>query len=106
MFKKLLMACAIMISGSTMSQSNETFDIEKTISCGDRKAVVTILVREYKEVPVFHGLEEDNEEINYGLFVNVSTGTWTMVQFDKKIMCVIGSGEKASMSDAFKKQSI
>lgn len=97
--------CSIFLGGSTLSQE-KLFEIEKTVSCGEKKFVISILEKEYGEVPIFLGEDEENNQIGYGVTLNKSTGSWTMIQFDGKIMCIVGSGIKASLSNAFSKNSI
>lgn len=64
--------------------------VEKPVVCSPTKEVVSFIMSEdYKEIPVWIGEDEDSK---YSIFANEKTGTWTFIQFNKKIACVLGAG--------------
>jgi hypothetical protein len=72
------------------AQSARTFN--KPVVCGDRDSVVKELAgQQYQEQPVWFGREPDTND-GYSLFVNQKTGTWTLIQFDQRLACIIGAG--------------
>lgn len=64
----------------------------KEVQCGDRIEIVkSITGSEWKEIPLWHGIETTSES-NYILFSNLKKQTWTLIQYQNDIACVIGSG--------------
>ena len=66
--------------------------IEKPLQCLPTDQVLKELAREYDEKIVWHGVGVDQELRRYGLWVNESSKTWTLVQFDETIACILGAG--------------
>ncbi len=69
--------------------------VEKPVICERTELVIESLQKgEYKEQPVWIGVDESSR---YSLFVNNRTKTWTMIQFNQQIACIIAVGTKAKM---------
>lgn len=65
--------------------------IEKPVVCINTKSMIEILSKgEFKEKPVWIGKDESS---NYSVFANEKTKTWTIIQFNKEIACVLGTGD-------------
>lgn len=90
--KKLLLM--ILLSSSVYA---EPVTIEKPVICDATETVFKSLSGEnYQETPIW--LASSTEKlVNYSLWVNVSTKTWTIVQFNKNIACILGVGESYSI---------
>jgi len=71
----------------------EPVTINKPIVCDAAEIVFKTLSGEnYQERPIW--LATSSEKlVNYSLWVNVSSKTWTIVQFNKDIACILGVGE-------------
>ena len=68
---------------------------EKTIECAPLSFVLEALAKsDYEEMPVWIGQQENT---HYSLFVGGKTKTWTLIQFDEKVACVLGSGLNSKM---------
>ena len=52
---------------------------------------------DFKEKPIWMGTEPGVTLSRYSLFVNEETKSWTLIQFDEKIACVLGTGEASSL---------
>ena len=50
----------------------------------------------HKEAPVWVGKTVHNSHIT--LLTNPRTGSWTMIEYDDKMACVLGAGEDQSSS--------
>jgi len=70
--------------------------IEKPLQCLPTDQVLRELTREYAEQIVWHGVGVDQELRRYGLWVNESSKTWTLVQFDETIACILGAGSTST----------
>lgn len=67
--------------------------IQKPVSCVDTKMLLQGLSDgEYKETPMWLGTEPGAEVPRYSVFVNQQTRTWTIIQFNDKLACVLGTG--------------
>lgn len=67
----------------------------KRVICDDTTTLLNEMVNgEYKENPVWSGLDSETGT-KYGVLMNSKTGTWTIIQFDETMACVLGVGEDA-----------
>ena len=92
--KTTIIAALIAVTGATaIAQESRTFN--KPVLCADRDRIIRELAGpQYQEMPVWMGLENTTGD-RYGLFVNTDTGSWTLIQFDKTVACIIGAGERS-----------
>jgi hypothetical protein len=75
----------------------QTVTVRKPLTCAPTSEVVTTLIgSDYKERPIWMGSEPSVPPSRYSLFVNDETKTWTLIQFDEKIACVLGTGEAST----------
>jgi len=64
--------------------------INKPIVCEETYIVLSALLSsEYEELPIWIG---NGENSRYSLFANEKTKSWTLIQYDEKIACILGSG--------------
>ena len=71
----------------------QLFESKTTIQCGEIKYVLTSLVgEEIQEHPIWVGTNETSKT-SMVVMINNRTQTWTVIQLDKKIACVLGVGE-------------
>ena len=71
--------------------------VPKPVECtATKKLLPAIVASDYKEIPVWFGQEPDSGS-NYTLFANPITKTWTLIQFDQNVACVIGSGNTSTL---------
>ena len=65
--------------------------VEKPVICDKTEKVIEGLQKgQYKETPYWVGQDDKSK---YALFSNEKTRTWTMIQFNENIACIIGAGE-------------
>lgn len=89
MKKILILLCMI----PHLAWGQEPVIVEKKIMCNWLNLVLENLAENYQERPVWVG-QQDNTA--YSLLVNPKRGTWTLIQFNKEIACVIGSGNASN----------
>lgn len=65
--------------------------IDKPIVCFDTKLTIEELRKEWEEIPVWGSVLEDKSKI--ALFINSKTKSWTILQWNEKVACVIEAGE-------------
>jgi hypothetical protein len=69
--------------------------VEKTVVCGPTTEVFESIAKDWKERPVWGSRLEDSRIV---LTINESTKTWTIVQFNEEIACIIEAGEQYQFS--------
>jgi hypothetical protein len=81
---------------TTLAQSELKY-VNKKFVCDDTSVLMDELVNgEYNEKPIWRGIDSETKTI-YGVLMNSKTGTWTIIQFDGKMTCVLGVGEEAKL---------
>jgi hypothetical protein len=93
--RKLLFAFALLISGATGAQ--EVIRLVKQLKCSDAQFVMNEFTQNYGESPVWVGKTDHNTHVT--LLVNKDKKTWTMLEYDAKIACVLAVGEGGSNPD-------
>lgn len=89
--RKLLLGVLLFPSLS----SAQLVTVDKPVQCARTEVLLPGLANsEYKEQPVWVGTDEES---TFSLFVNEKTKSWTLVQFNQKVACVLGTGEKSRM---------
>jgi hypothetical protein len=61
------------------------------MKCSDASSVINYFVDTHKETPVWVGKSVHNTHIT--LLVNKDTRSWTVIEYDTRIACVLGAGE-------------
>ena len=90
---KKFIAFLLMVSVIAFALAQSTaVEINKKVVCDDTKTLLDTLLNQYNESPVWAGT---NEKSKFSLLINQETGSWTMIQFDKDITCVLGIGEES-----------
>lgn len=88
---KYLILLSLLVAGSVNAQ---TVTVQKPVNCFDMEPLFRGLMGDdYKEKPIWMGSEPGTNLSKYSLFVNQETKSWTMIQFNDQIACVLGSGE-------------
>ena len=93
---KLMMAFLFCLA-SSIAHAQEVIDLNKPLKCSDAQTVIKYFVDKHKETPVWVGKSVHNTRIT--LLVNKQTGSWTMIEYDDKLACVLGAGEDKSSSN-------
>ena len=84
----------MLVLGIAVAQS---VTMQKPVECADTEILFRGLIgSNYTEKPIWMGVESGATLSRYSLFVNEKTKTWTLIQFDDKIACVLGTGENST----------
>jgi hypothetical protein len=67
-------------------------EYERRFNCGETQFMITVLTKTAQEKPVWSGTDPETGTQTMVL-VNIKTLTWTVVQYDHKMACVLQSGE-------------
>lgn len=69
----------------------EPVTVEKLVPCEKTDIVINgLLSSEYREQPIWVGRDDKSR---YSVFANPKTGSWTLIQFNDRIACILGAGE-------------
>ena len=67
-------------------------EYERRLNCGETQFVMTVLTKTAQERPIWSGADTQTGT-QTTILVNTKTLTWTVVQYDHKMACVLQSGE-------------
>ena len=79
---------------SSIAHAQEIIDLVKPMKCSNAEHVVRHFSDVYNEKPLWVGKTTNGTHVT--LMVNKEKGTWTMVEYDAAIACVLGAGETSS----------
>jgi hypothetical protein len=81
---------------SSIAHAQEIVDLNKAMKCSEPQKVMNYFVDTHKEIPVWVGKTVHNSHIT--LLMNRETRSWTMIEYDDRLACVLGAGEDKSGS--------
>ena len=81
---------------SSIAHAQQIIDLQKTLKCSDAQVVMNYFVDTHKEIPIWVGKSVHNTHIT--LLMNAETRSWTMIEYDARLACVLGAGEDKSES--------
>lgn len=78
---------------SSIVYAAQAYKGKKEVVCASLKDIVELVSgQEFQEAPYWVGSDQVSKFV---MMVNEKTGTWTMVQYDNKKACIIGTGAKS-----------
>jgi hypothetical protein len=86
--KKILLVFLLTLASTTYA---EKFESNKLVVCEDLDIIVKVLKEELGEDPVWQGTDLDNGT-GYIFFINATAKTWSFVQHNGRVACVLGVG--------------
>jgi hypothetical protein len=92
--KKLLRVALLFCLTSSIANAQEMIDLTKGMKCSNAEFVMNHFATQYNESPIWVG--KSNTGTHITLLVNKEKRTWTMVEYDASIACVLGAGETSS----------
>lgn len=94
--KKLLTVAFLFCLTSSIANAQEIIDLTKAMKCSDPQKVMNYFVDTHKETPIWVGKTVHNSHIT--LLMNKETRSWTMIEYDARLACVLGAGEEKTGS--------
>jgi hypothetical protein len=77
-------------------------EYERKFSCGETRFVISALTKTAQEKPIWAGIDPQTGTQTM-ILQNTQTLTWTVVQYDQTMACVLHSGEGFRiLSEVFK----
>lgn len=96
---KYIFAALVLISSMAHAQLSE---YERRFTCGETRFVITALTKTAQEKPIWVGTDPETGTQTM-ILQNTRTLTWTVVQYDQKMACVLHSGTGFRiLSESFK----
>jgi hypothetical protein len=74
------------------------FDFQKSVKCAKTEEVLEYFESEYGETVKWLA-KDDWSDFYYAVLMNEDKTTWTIMQFDTKFACVLGSGKQVKLTD-------
>jgi len=79
---------------SSIAHAQQIVDMQKQIKCSDAQSVMNYFLINYQETPLWVGKTTTGTHIT--LLVNRETRSWTMIEYDAAMACVLGAGDTSS----------
>ena len=91
--KKLLVILALS-SSALANQEIKFTDVKKPVKCADTKQLFTGLKTVFNETMTWNSSNAIlDDRTSVAIFKNKQNGSWTLVEYDDAIACVLASGE-------------
>jgi len=102
MKKLITIALATTLLTTVAIAESTAVERKKIVVCEDSNTLMKELITgDYEEKPAWGGTGEKSMFI---LLINKKTGTWTLIEGNKTIACVLGVGEDSRIFDLDKKK--
>lgn len=79
----------------TPAFAQQQIEMTKSMKCSNAEYVFRMFEVEYGEKPVWVGKDKGTNTY-ITILKNNETGTWTIIQYDAVVACVLGSGEQGT----------
>lgn len=89
---KKLLAMLLLLTSTVYAQ--EVIDLQKPVKCSKPEVVMNYFRDNYQEAPIWVGKTNTNTRVT--LIVNKETRTWTLIEYEANLACVLGAGETSS----------
>ena len=94
--QKIIMTFIFFLTIS-IANAQEITNLTKPMKCSEPQTVMNFFVEKHKEAPIWVGKSIHNSYIT--LLMNKETGSWTVIEYDDNVACVLGAGEAKTGSD-------
>lgn len=94
--RKTILTLAFLFYNTAFAQDipDEIFDLTKGMRCSRAESVMNFFREKFQEMPLWVGKTATGTHIV--LLVNKQTKTWTLIEYDSRLACVLGAGEVSS----------
>ena len=82
---------------ASASQAQEVIRLNKEMKCSNAEFLMNEFTQNYGESPIWVGKTDHGTHIT--LLVNKIKKTWTIIEYNAKLACVLGVGEGGSNPD-------
>ena len=94
--RKLTVAFLLALTSLVADAQEDRVVIEayKTVACSSVKNMIEFVSGEYQEIPQWSGVGTATKFI---LMVNKKSGTWTMIEYNDDLACMIAHGARSTV---------
>lgn len=79
---------------SSIAHAQQIVDLVKPLKCSDASSVMNYFSINFQETPLWVGKTTTGTHIT--LLVNKEKRSWTMIEYDASMACVLGAGDTSS----------
>lgn len=79
---------------SSIAHAQQIVDLVKPMKCSDAQSVMSYFSINFQETPLWVGKTTTGTHIT--LLVNREKRSWTMIEYDASMACVLGAGDTSS----------
>lgn len=90
--RKTIITLALLLSTTSFAQ--EVINLAKELKCSNAEFVMKHFTEDYKESPIWVGKTAFNTHMT--LLVNKEKRSWTLIEYDSRLACVLGAGDTSS----------
>ena len=87
------LATVLLLAFASLAATAQT-KLNKELVCDETDEVFKYVQDRYQEQPVWIGVTDKTMTM---LAQNPKTGTWTLIQFNDKLACILGSGKSGKL---------
>ena len=95
--RKLLFVLAVIFAGNVQAQ--EVMNLTKQMKCSKAEFIMNEYTQKWGEVPVWVAKTSNGTHVT--LLINKEKKTWTMIEYDARIACVLNVGQGGSDPNVF-----
>ena len=92
--QKFLAVAFLFCLTSSIANAQEVIDLQKLLKCSKAESVMNYFRDNFQEMPLWVG--KTNTGTHITLLVNKETRSWTMIEYDASLACVLGAGDSSS----------
>jgi hypothetical protein len=81
---------------SSIANAQGIVELTKPMKCSEVENVMNYFLDNHKETPIWVGKTVHNTYIT--LLANKDSRSWTMIEYDSRLACVLGAGEEKTSS--------
>jgi hypothetical protein len=81
---------------SSIANAQGIVELTKPMKCSEVENVMNYFLDNHKETPIWVGKTVHNTHIT--LLANKDSRSWTMIEYDSRLACVLGAGEEKTSS--------
>jgi hypothetical protein len=94
--RKIAMAFLFCLT-SSIANAQEIIDLTKPMKCSNAQTVMNYFLDIHQEKPIWVGKTVHNTHIT--LLANKEKRSWTVIEYDARLACVLGAGEEKTSSN-------
>jgi hypothetical protein len=85
---------AFLLALTSLVANAQVYKAEKPVVCSSLKTVIEYVSSEFQEQPFWRGAGDNSK---YILTTNPTTHSWTMIEYNDSVACVVGVGDEAHL---------